>query len=408
MLAVPADYRSIQAAIDAASMGDTVIVSPGRYEETINFGGKLITVRSSAGPLTTVITSDEDRTLVTFDHNEGPDAVLEGFTLRGGWIGVYCENAGPTIRGNILVGQKVRDWAAISIAGPGYPPSASVGPAPARIYNNTIVRCANGGVATFSSSAPIIRNNIIAFNAKYGIVRQGSIEVAQPDLAYNNVFGNSVNYINVNDTGIGTLSADPRFESDYSLIEGSPCIDAGDPDEHANDLDGTRNDMGAVARPPIVNLVQWPVTMGGNGHWYAIVPRNMTWPEAGELARALTQGGRRGYLATVESDAENAFILSRVLDYAWRERGSTQFWLGGSCEDGQWRWHDREMSDYANWALGEPNNRGVQTFLGMWGPGNIDPTRVPGFWNDLAASDSAEEAPALPAVIEWTPARQEP
>ena len=32
---VPADYRTIQEAVDAAISGDTVMVAPGTYEETI-------------------------------------------------------------------------------------------------------------------------------------------------------------------------------------------------------------------------------------------------------------------------------------------------------------------------------------------------------------------------------------
>jgi hypothetical protein len=44
---------------------------------------------------------------------------------------------------------------------------------------------------------------------------------------------------------------DPRFagaaDHDYTLLETSPCIDAGDPDPAHDDSDGTRNDIGAIA-----------------------------------------------------------------------------------------------------------------------------------------------------------------
>ena len=51
---VPADYSTIQGAIDAASHGDVVMVDDGTYtgpdNKNIDFGGKAIRVRSENGP----------------------------------------------------------------------------------------------------------------------------------------------------------------------------------------------------------------------------------------------------------------------------------------------------------------------------------------------------------------------
>ena len=58
---VPADWPTIQAAINVAVGGDEIIagdeniVAPGTYFENINFLGKAITLRSSDGPLMTII-----------------------------------------------------------------------------------------------------------------------------------------------------------------------------------------------------------------------------------------------------------------------------------------------------------------------------------------------------------------
>jgi hypothetical protein len=43
---VPKDQPTIQAGINAANNGDTVLVSPGKYVENINFNGRAITVTS--------------------------------------------------------------------------------------------------------------------------------------------------------------------------------------------------------------------------------------------------------------------------------------------------------------------------------------------------------------------------
>ena len=46
VLYVPSEFSTIQGAIEASANGDSVLVSPGFYPETINFEGKSITVTS--------------------------------------------------------------------------------------------------------------------------------------------------------------------------------------------------------------------------------------------------------------------------------------------------------------------------------------------------------------------------
>jgi len=233
---VPADQPTIQAAINVALDYDTVLVAPGTYVESINFEGKSIVLKSAAGPRETIITNAVTTDLVTFDHGENEDAVLEGFTIKEGRIGILCNNTGPTIKYNLLLNQQYGSWAAISL---------SATNSPAVIVNNTIVGAQNGGISSMSSSGqgPIIKNNIIVFCGNYGI---HIADVSSPiqDLSYNDVYGNPTNYINIS-PGPGSFSADPLFEPDYSLSFESPCINAGDPDTQYNDPDGTRNDMGA-------------------------------------------------------------------------------------------------------------------------------------------------------------------
>ena len=65
--------------------------------------------------------------------------------------------------------------------------------------------------------------------------------------------------------GVGNISAYPMFadsaNGDFSLLTGSPCIDAGDPDSPL-DLDGTRCDIGAHTNiNPVVDVEEEPVPL---------------------------------------------------------------------------------------------------------------------------------------------------
>jgi pectin methylesterase-like acyl-CoA thioesterase len=67
---VPADQSTIQSAIDAASDGETILVSDGTYKENIDFKGKAITLKSVNGPATTIIDGGALDSVVRFTTNE--------------------------------------------------------------------------------------------------------------------------------------------------------------------------------------------------------------------------------------------------------------------------------------------------------------------------------------------------
>jgi parallel beta-helix repeat protein len=81
---VPDHYPKIQWAIDASVDGDTIIVRSGTYVGKINFVGKAITLMSEDGPDVTFIDGNQVDSVVRCQSNEGPDSVLDGFTITNG------------------------------------------------------------------------------------------------------------------------------------------------------------------------------------------------------------------------------------------------------------------------------------------------------------------------------------
>jgi len=97
---------SIQGAINDAIPGDVLILHPGIYRENINFLDKGITLMSldPNDPnivADTVINGGNEGSVITFNHEEKNDNMLNGITLIGGKSydggGIYCLSSSPQI-----------------------------------------------------------------------------------------------------------------------------------------------------------------------------------------------------------------------------------------------------------------------------------------------------------------------
>ena len=115
VIRVPEDQPTIQAGIDVANDGSTVLVADGIYKGrgnvNIDFKGKAIKIKSVNGPESTIIDCEnvENTRGFIFQSSETPSSILDGFTIKNGKHGfgggINCHrSSSPTIANNIITG----------------------------------------------------------------------------------------------------------------------------------------------------------------------------------------------------------------------------------------------------------------------------------------------------------------
>ncbi len=100
------DATTIQAGIDFSVDGDTVLVGPGRYFESIDLGDKGIELRSLKGPEATILDgSMHGNTIVTIGDFEPQRSSFDGFSITSatGEVAMEIVDASPWIVNNRFV-----------------------------------------------------------------------------------------------------------------------------------------------------------------------------------------------------------------------------------------------------------------------------------------------------------------
>jgi hypothetical protein len=111
-ITVPTDQPTIQAGVDSAIEGDTVLLLPNTYtgdgNHNLNFGGKEIVLLGSAGAANTIIwcgasNAADDINGILLNSGESAATILQDLTIRRAVIGVEAtDGATPTCRGMVL------------------------------------------------------------------------------------------------------------------------------------------------------------------------------------------------------------------------------------------------------------------------------------------------------------------
>ncbi|NVK03174.1 MAG: cadherin-like domain-containing protein [Flavobacteriia bacterium] len=121
----------------------------------------------------------------------------------------------------------------------------------------------------------------------------------------------------------------------------------------------------AVTASYIVKRDDGTIVFTGNGHVYEFVSASaITWSDAKAAAEGRTYNGMQGYLATITSASEDAFVALKLQGEGWlgasdAEVERTWKWVTGP-ENGTVFWDQNTQTavngQYANWSTGEPND----------------------------------------------------
>ncbi|MFC1704286.1 C25 family cysteine peptidase [Candidatus Omnitrophota bacterium] len=296
---VPTKFPDINSAIYHAKDGDVISVHPGVYEENLQFTGKSVEIRSISGSEHAIIDAGNSGSAVTVEQDS--DVTLRGFTFKNGNAeeggGIKCSDSAISIINGSIINNSAHftgeggglyfsncnaDLTNVVIAKNRIIESGGLG---AGIYmEGSDATCTNcvvadndagamvghgGGIYMKDDSHLTMMNSILWGNIDgdpAGI--NGGSDIYVYNISQSNRYeGNYIqDYVDMDysdiqgdwpeSAGIDNMSVDPSFadpgNGDYHLRYSggfSECADAGNPAIEYDDLDSTRNDMGAYGGP---------------------------------------------------------------------------------------------------------------------------------------------------------------
>jgi hypothetical protein len=407
-----ADFTNIQAAVDAASSGDEIIVAPGVYvggshpDYGVVISNKDIYLHSSDGPASTILDGENTRRCMMFYEGVTSATTVEGFTFQNGYGagsigmggGMYVYLSSPNITNCVFKNNY----------SPGQGDSGGGGAVSMRycnsptiftncVFNGNVSESVGGALSAryFSSAASLLDCTFCENEPDTSIINGPWNDLGGND------FLESCLWHDCNGNGIDDLvdiANQTSFDCDGNGVpdecqpdcDGDGWIDACDndsdidgdgiPDNCELDCNGNSipddfeiaqgiaqdcNGNGIPDDCDIVNggqvpegAVQWTTDEGGNGHWYLAIDHGdyLCWADAHATATKIG-----GYLVTLTSSEENEWVKYGVAadpdlwSDSWGPMNGGPMIGGYADENEVYRWVSDESWGYTDWHPGNPN-----------------------------------------------------